>query len=75
MFHPLDIFETDPDGGVLWLGAAASVAAAKARIEKLERSAPSEYLILDQITRDKLRIVMGISTTVTAPVALTTAIA
>lgn len=75
MFHPLDIFETDADGGVLWLGAAASVAAAKARIEKLERSSPSEYLILDQITGDKVRIVLGISTTVTAPVALTTAIA
>jgi len=75
MFHPLDIFRTDPDGSVLWLGAAASVAAAKARIAKLERSSPSEYLILDQVTGDKVRFLMGVSMTVTAAGLLTTATA
>jgi hypothetical protein len=28
MFHPLDIFRTDPDGHVLWPGAVESFAAA-----------------------------------------------
>jgi hypothetical protein len=62
MFHPLDIFKTDPDGSVLWLGAVASFVAAKARIEKLERSSPSEYLILNQVTGQKVCVTMGIST-------------
>jgi hypothetical protein len=30
MFHPLDIFKTDPDGQVLWLCAVEDFAAAKA---------------------------------------------
>jgi sarcosine oxidase gamma subunit len=62
MFHPLDIFRTEPDGHVLWLGAAESFAAAKARIEKLERSSPGEYLIIDQMTGHKVCLTLGIST-------------
>jgi hypothetical protein len=62
MFHPLDIFKTGPDGQVLWLGAAESFVAAKAQIEKLERSSPCEYLILDQITGHKVCVTLGIST-------------
>ena len=48
MFYPLDIFKTDPDGSVLWLGAVESVVAAKLRIQRLARSSPGEYLILDK---------------------------
>jgi len=59
MFRPLDIFRTDPDGHVLWLGAVESFAAAKARIEKLDRSSPGEYLILDQITGHKVWVILG----------------
>jgi hypothetical protein len=62
MFHPLDLFRTDPDGHVLWLGAAASFADAKARIEHLERSSPGEYLILDQVTGQKVCVALGVST-------------
>jgi hypothetical protein len=62
MFHPLDIFRNDPDGHVLWLGAVESFAAAKARIEKLERSSPGEYLILDQITGHQVCVILGVST-------------
>jgi hypothetical protein len=75
MFHPLDMFKTDPDSSVLWLGAVTSFVAAKARIENLEGSSPGEYLILDQITGHKVRVVMGISTTATAAGVLTTATA
>ena len=62
MFHPLDIFKTDPDGSVLWLGAVESVVAAKLRIQRLARSSPGEYLILDQVTGRKVCVTMGIST-------------
>lgn len=62
MFHPLDIFKTDPDGGVLWRGSAETSGAAKALITKLAVSSPGEYLIFDQITGDKVRVVMGATT-------------
>jgi hypothetical protein len=62
MFHPLDIFKTDPDGQLLWFAAAGSFATAKAQIEKLKRSSPCEYLILDQITGHKVCVTLGVST-------------
>jgi hypothetical protein len=62
MFHPLDIFKTDPDGHVLWLGGAESFVAAKRRIEELARSSPGEYLIVDQITGHKVCVMLGVST-------------
>jgi hypothetical protein len=33
---------------------------AKARIEKLERSSPGEYLIIDQMTGHKVCLILGI---------------
>ena len=62
MFHPLDIFKTDPDGGVLWRGAAETPGAAKELITRLAVSSPGEYLIFDQITGDQVRVVMGVNT-------------
>jgi hypothetical protein len=62
MFHPLDIFKTDPDGHVLWLGGVESFVAAKRRIEELARSSPGEYLIVDQITGHKVCVMLGVST-------------
>jgi len=56
MFSPLDIFKTDPDGGVLWRGAAEDFASAKKCIEKLAISAPGEYLILNQRTGQSQRV-------------------
>jgi hypothetical protein len=77
MFHPLDIFETDSDGGVLWRGAAEDFKAARRFIEGLALSASGEYLILNQHTgqRQRVRVVVGISTKATAAGALTTATA
>ena len=57
MFSPLDIFKTDPDGGVLWRGAANDFASAKKCIEKLALSAPGEYLILNQRTGQSQRVI------------------
>lgn len=62
MFHSLDIFKTDPDGGVLWRGAAETSGAAKVLIAKLAVSSPGEYLIFDQITGNKVHVVMGSAT-------------
>jgi hypothetical protein len=56
MFYPLDIFETDSDGGVLWRGAAETFIAAKTIIKKLAASSPGEYLILDQHTGQRVSI-------------------
>ena len=56
MFHPLDIFKTDPDGSVLWRGAVETVEAAKARIQKLALSSPGEYLILNQKTGQRVLV-------------------
>jgi hypothetical protein len=56
MSHPLDIFKTDPDGSVLWRGAAETLVAAKAYIKKWAVSSPGEYLVLNQHTGDRVSI-------------------
>ncbi len=61
MFQPLDIFKTNSDGSVLWRGAAESVEAAKARIQKLALSSPGEYLILDQKTGQRVLVTPDVS--------------
>jgi hypothetical protein len=61
MLHPLDIFKTDPDGGVLWRGAAETLIAAKARIQTLAVSSPGEYLILDQKTGQRVLVTLDAS--------------
>ncbi|MCU1244014.1 MAG: hypothetical protein JWO71_4740 [Candidatus Acidoferrum typicum] len=58
MFHPLDIFKADPDGTVLWRGAAENFVAARACIKKLALSSPGEYLILDQPTGQRTLITL-----------------
>ena len=58
MFYPLDIFKADPDGTVLWRGAAETFVAAKARIKKLALSSPGEYLILDQHTGQRVLVTL-----------------
>jgi hypothetical protein len=63
MFYPLDIFKADPDGTVLWRGAAEDLVAAKARIKKLALSSPGEYLILDQHTGQRFSITLSETST------------
>jgi len=60
MSHPLDIFETDSDGGILWRGTAEDFKAARRFIEGLALSASGEYLILNQHTgqRQGMRVVL-----------------
>jgi hypothetical protein len=53
---PFDIFRTEGTGSVLWIGSAASVTEAKARIRQQSAGSPGEYLLLNQQTGTKLVI-------------------
>jgi hypothetical protein len=45
MIPPFDIFRSESDGGVLWLGAAATLEEARALAEELTVDSPGEYFI------------------------------
>ena len=61
MCYPLEIFKTEPDGGVLWRGAARDFESAKASVKKLALSSPGEYLVLDQHTGQRVLITPDVS--------------
>jgi hypothetical protein len=52
---PFDIFRTDPEG-VLWIRSAATLESAKECVQQLAMRSPGEYLLLNQVTGDKLTI-------------------
>jgi hypothetical protein len=52
---PFDIFLTQTEG-VLWLESAETLEGAKARIQELAARSPGEYLLLNQVTGNKLTI-------------------
>jgi len=55
-FEPLprfDIFRTETEG-VLWLESATTLESAKARVEQIAGRSPGEYLLLNQVTGDKV---------------------
>jgi hypothetical protein len=56
---PFDIFQTEPDGGVLWRGSAATIEEAKARIRDFAISAPGQYIILTRQTGSKVVVHSG----------------
>ena len=74
MFPSLDIFKTYSDGSVVWCGTENSFIAAKRRVEKLALLSPGEYLILNQLTGDRIRVMLPnvLSQTITLGDALTT---
>jgi hypothetical protein len=51
-----DIFQNEPDGSVLWRGAAATLEEAKTRVQELTASTPGLYIILSRQTGSKLII-------------------
>jgi len=59
MVPTLDIFRID-GGSVLWRDAVETFEAAKARIQKLALSSPGEYLIFDQTTGHRVRVMPSI---------------
>jgi|HubBroStandDraft_3_1064219.scaffolds.fasta_scaffold501369_1 hypothetical protein len=54
MFPSFDVFQIDDDGRVVWKGFVESVLAAKATIQKLMQACPSDYLILNQFSGERL---------------------
>ncbi|MCU1242277.1 MAG: hypothetical protein JWO71_3003 [Candidatus Acidoferrum typicum] len=52
----LDIFQVESGGGVRWLRTAENIGEAKAHVQDLGLHSPSEYIILDQLTGNKLVI-------------------
>ena len=56
MIHSFDIFKIQPCGQVRWQGTQESFLAAKKHIQKINLSSPGQYIILNQITGDKVVI-------------------
>jgi hypothetical protein len=56
METPFDIFRTEPDGNILWRGAATTLDEAKARVQEFAKSGPSEYVIINLQTGLKVTI-------------------
>ena len=58
MISYLDIFRIESNG-VLWCGAVTTVETAQDRIQKLARSSPGSYLILNQTTGQRTVVTPG----------------
>ena len=62
---PIDIFRVE-HRGVRWLGSAASLEDAKARIQQLGDRHSGEYLVLNQLTGNKFTFSAGHSSAASA---------
>jgi hypothetical protein len=56
MLAPFDLFRTEADGSVKWLGVCLDVDAAKARVLELSTVIPGVYFIFSQTTGRRLFI-------------------
>jgi hypothetical protein len=56
MIPPFDLFRTEADGSVKWLGVCADLDAAKSRVIELSLALPSEYFIFSQTTGRRMFI-------------------
>ena len=56
MIAPFDLFRTEADGSVKWLGVCVDMNAAKARVLELSTALPGEYFIFSQTTEKRLFI-------------------
>jgi hypothetical protein len=56
MIAPFDLFRTEADGSVKWLGVCADLDAAKARVVELSVALPGEYFIYSQTSETRLFI-------------------
>lgn len=54
MCPSFDVFQIDDHGRVVWKGFEENLLAAKATIQKLMQASPSDYLILNQVSGQKL---------------------
>ena len=56
MTAPFDIFENEKTGTVLWVGSAATIEEARARIDQIAARSAADYLVLNQKTGNKVVI-------------------
>jgi hypothetical protein len=56
MIAPFDLFRTEADGSVKWLGECADLEAAKSRVVELSKTLPDKYFIYSQTTERKFFI-------------------
>jgi len=56
---PFDIFKQQPDGNAYWVEAAQDFETAKARALHLAEHFPGQYVIVDNMTGEKLFIGLG----------------
>ncbi len=56
MIAPFDLFRTETDGCVKWLGVCADLDEAKARVRDLSVALPGEYFVFSQTTGNRLFI-------------------
>jgi len=56
MIATFDLFRTEADGTVKWLGVCADLDAAKSQVIKLSVTLPAEYFVYSQTTEQKLFI-------------------
>jgi hypothetical protein len=56
MNAPFDIFRAETNGGVLWIGSAATLADGKARVQELAARLPGDYVLVNQETGNRLVI-------------------
>jgi hypothetical protein len=56
MIAPFDIFKTEADGSLVWLGTAENLDTAKARVQSQGASKPGMYLIFSQTTGNTLAV-------------------
>jgi len=67
MIHSFDIFRVEPSGHVLWQGSTESFLTANKHIQKITMSFPGKYIILNQITGEKVVVGQASDTTQAAP--------
>jgi hypothetical protein len=56
MIAPFDLFRTEADGSVKWLGVCADLDAARSRAMELAVKVPAEYFIYSQTSERRLFI-------------------
>jgi hypothetical protein len=54
MFHSFDIFRIEDGGHVLWQGTQESFLRATKYVQRIIMSSPGQYIILNQITGEKV---------------------
>jgi hypothetical protein len=56
---PFDIFKRQPDGNTYWVEGAEDLETAKARAQVLAETFPGQYVIVDNMTGEKIFIGSG----------------